>query len=206
MIAWLAKQPLVFEPGSKYEYSNSAYLTLGSAVAAADEAQDLRAVMKARIWDRLGMAETGLVTVAPGVDPAAVTKGYKGQGPDFEPSEWDTSTQGDGSVKTTLADLAKYEAALATDALIDADAAGLFRNGTFADGRPLDDGEGAGYGYGWSLFERDGASYAGHGGSWMGTATYYLRNLTTGVTVIVLANGEDADADGLAAEIEAAVE
>ena len=76
-----------------------------------------------------------------------------------------------------------------------------------ADGRPLDDGEGSssGYGYGWSLFEQNGASYATHGGSWMGTATQYRRNLTTGVTVIVLANGEDADAAGLAEEIEAAL-
>jgi hypothetical protein len=39
----------------------------------------------------------------------------------------------------------------------------------------------------------------------MGTATYYQRNLTSGVTVIVLANGEDADASGLAGEIEAAL-
>jgi hypothetical protein len=91
-------------------------------------------------------------------------------------------------VKTTLADLALYEAAIAANALVDSDQAGLFRNGVFADGRPLDDGEGSGYGYGWSLFDRNGASYATHGGSWMGTATYFQRNLTSGVTVIVLAN------------------
>jgi len=203
--AWLATQPLTFTPGTRYEYSNSAYVILGSAVAAASGAADLHAFLKERIWEPLGMNRTGLVNVAPGVDPASIAKGYKGTDANFEPSEWDTSTQGDGSVKTTLADLALYEAALATNALVDSDQAGLFQNGVFADGRPLDDGEGSGYGYGWSLFERNGASYATHGGSWMGTATYYQRNLTSGVTVIVLANGEDADASGLAGEIEAAL-
>lgn len=207
VLAWLANQDLTFAPGTRYEYSNSAYVALGSAVAAAAGTQDLRAFLKERVWDPLGMRRTGLVTVGPETDPASIAKGYKGQGPDFEASEWETSTQGDGSIKTTLADLALYEAALAANALVDAEAAGLFRNGVFADGRPLDDGEGSssGYGYGWSLFEQNGASYATHGGSWMGTATQYRRNLTTGVTVIVLANGEDADAAGLAEEIEAAL-
>ena len=40
----------------------------------------------------------------------------------------------------------------------------------------------------------------------MGTATYYQRNLTTGITVIVLANGEDADVAGLAEAIEDAAD
>lgn len=28
---------------------------------------------------------------------------------------------------------------------------------------------------------------------WRGTATLYVRNLTTGLTIVLLANGEDAD-------------
>jgi hypothetical protein len=39
----------------------------------------------------------------------------------------------------------------------------------------------------------------------MGTATYYQRNLSSGVTVIVLANNEDAGVVPLAEAIESAL-
>lgn len=81
----------------------------------------------------------------------------------------------------------------------------LFQNGTTDDGSPIRDETGEGYGWGWGLGRHNGMDYASHSGSWSGTATYYQRNLTTGVTVIVLANGEDADVVGLAEKIETVV-
>ncbi|MEY4873004.1 MAG: hypothetical protein RLZZ563_2334, partial [Pseudomonadota bacterium] len=65
-----------------------------------------------------------------------------------------------------------------------------------------EDDSGEGYGYGWSISNDGDSDYAAHTGSWMGTSTLYQRNLTTGVTVILLANGEAADLWDLAAEIE----
>jgi hypothetical protein len=40
----------------------------------------------------------------------------------------------------------------------------------------------------------------------MRTATCYQRNLTSGVSVIVLPNGQDANVTGIAAEIESALD
>lgn len=204
VVAWLATQPLDRPPGTAYDYSNSGYLTLGSVVAAADEADSLDAVLKARIFDPLGMTETA--TLPSGrADTRRMVHGYKGSGGDFEESAEGSATEGDGNVLTTLEDLARYEAALAKHTLLSAEATrALFENGRFDTGEPLADENGSGYGYGW-VIDSGRQDYASHSGSWMGTSTFYQRNLTSGVTVILLANGEDMDHGDLAGEIEAAV-
>jgi CubicO group peptidase (beta-lactamase class C family) len=203
VLEWLAQQPQDHPAGQRFDYSNSGYVTLGSLVAAADEADSLAEVLHARIWDELGMESTALVTPA---DPDRVVTGYAGRDGDFEVSYEPTVTEGDGNVFTSLRDLALYERALVDHTLLSEDATrSLFTNGTYDNGKPVKDEGGAGYAYGWSIESYDGDTYASHSGSWMGTATYYQRNLTTGVTVIVLANGEDADVAGLAEAIEDAL-
>lgn len=205
VVDWLAGMPLTGSPGLRYEYSNSAYLLLASTIAAAAGTPDLRSFLRQRVWQPLGMRSTSIATPAAGVKRQQIARGYKGEGGDFELSEEPSQVQGDGSVLTTLRDLARYEQALVEHRLLDAaHTEMLFQNGEFDNGNPIDDGEGYGYGFGWSLGEWNGSSYASHGGSWMGTATYYLRNLDSGVSVIVLANGEDLDAEALASAVEAA--
>ncbi|MEO5805495.1 serine hydrolase domain-containing protein [Devosia sp.] len=205
VIDWLVQQRLERTPGSGFGYSNSGYIVLASVVAAADHAATLKQVLENRIWEPLDMSETGLVTPAKGV---VVATGYAGTSGDFEPSSYPTVTEGDGNVLTNLTDMAKYEHALATNELLSAKAtAALFVNGKLDNGMPLKDPEsGTGYGFGWELEHAAGADYAQHTGSWMGTSTAYQRNLDSGLTVIVLANGEDMAAADLAAEIEAAID
>ena len=203
VLEWLAKQPQDHPAGKKFEYSNSGYVALGSLVSAADKARTLAEVLRARVWDRLNMDSTGLVTP---VHPDRVAAGYKGEGGNFEPSDDTTVTEGDGNVFTSLRDLARYERALARHGLLSAEAtAELFENGAYDNGRPIKDEDGNGYGFGWTLEKAGGQKYATHTGGWKGTATYYQRNLTTGVTVIVLANGEDASLVPLAEAIESAL-
>ncbi|WP_349368303.1 serine hydrolase domain-containing protein [Salinarimonas sp.] len=206
VLAWLADMPLDAEPGATFAYSNTGYLVLGAVVAAAEGVDSLDAALQARVFGPLTMISTASGAPA---DPARRAAGYAGTDGDFEPSAWDTSVEGDGSIWTSLADLARYEAALAGGALIpDGLHDALFANGRFADGGPLadEDEDGAGYGWGWSLYGDPGRAVAAHGGSWYGTATYYYRGLDTGLSVIVLANGEDLDAESLAWEIADALE
>lgn len=206
VVNWLAEQPLDHAPGTQYEYSNSGYVTLGSVVAKADGADSLNGVLHARIWDDLGMVSTNLVTLADGVDPDRMATGYAGFDGDFEISHVPSLLEGDGNVLTCLDDLARYEAALSDGALLDQAAMqSLFENGQFDDGSPIDD-DGAGYGFGWALETWGGENYATHSGSWMGTSTYYQRNLDTGLTVILLANGEDISLGELAIDVAAAAE
>jgi CubicO group peptidase (beta-lactamase class C family) len=198
VLAWLAEQDLDHDPGQQYDYSNSGYLTLGSLVAAADGADDLAAVLQTRIWDASGMADTALPDP---IDEDRRVTGYDGTDGDFEPSFEPTIAQGDGNVFSTLRDLARYEQGF-WDATYLTETTSLFTNGSFDDGTPIEDDSGEGYGYGWSISNDGDSDYAAHTGSWMGTSTLYQRNLTTGVTVILLANGEAADLWELAAEIE----
>lgn len=202
VVDWLATADRDAEPGTEFSYSNSGYLTLGTLVATAEEEPTLANVLEARIWGPLGMTETNLVL--PTDDAAAVT-GYDGTDGNFETVSDPNISEGDGNVFSTIADLAKYEAWLTENGMLP-DFMPLFRNGSLDDGTPIDDGDGAGYGFGWSLAEMDGSDYAYHSGSWTGTSTYYQRNLTTGVTVILLANGESIDLDVLALDVEAAAQ
>ena len=48
---------------------------------------------------------------------------------------------------------------------------------------------------GW-VIEGDGR--VSHSGSWMGTATYVLRDHPSGISVVVLSNDESADVAGIA--------
>ncbi len=201
VIAWLSGEPREAEPGDVFSYSNSGYVTLGSAVAAMDEADSLATVLSGRLWGPLAMTMTSLKEP---VDPNLAVTGYDGTGGDFAPSHEPTVIEGDGNVFTNLKDLAKYEAALSRGDLL-ADMSVLFTNGVMADGSPIDD-DGQGYGYGWFLEEIDGSDYAMHSGSWMGTSTYFQRNLTTGVSVILLANGESISLDALALNVELAAD
>ena len=203
VVDWLAEQPLTCAPGERYEYSNSAYLLLASAVAAAAGAKDLASFLHQRVWEPLGMRSTSIALPAPGVPRRRMSRGYRGDDGEFEVSESPGLVQGDGSVLTSLRDLSRYEAALAGQTLLGRRTSMLFRNGRFDNGEPIDDGDGNGYGFGWLLGTWQGERYASHSGSWMGTATYYQRNLDSGVSVVVLANGEDLDTEELAGKIEA---
>ena len=206
VISWLGTRPLQWSPGTKFDYSNSGYITLASCVTAADHAKSLRDVLQARIWGPLGMKSTGLVVLADGADPADRATGYKGTGGQFVESSEPSVVEGDGNVLTSLEDLALYEKALASHRLLTKEQTNtLFENAIFDNGSQLMDASGQGYGFGWFLTEEDGVHYASHSGSWMGTSTYYQRNLDTGVTVILLANGEDISLDELAGSIDEAV-
>ena len=201
VLEWAQGQPLDTPPGTAFSYSNTGYVVLAELVAAADAAPSLADVLATRVWQPLGMVSTGLVTP---IDPARAVTGYAGTGGNFVPSAFPNLAQGDGNVFTSLQDLALYEAALANNVLLDAQATDvLFSPVAQDDFPPIEKDED--YGFGWSLDGSGGDEIASHSGAWEGTSTFYHRNLTTGVTVILLANGEDIDLDELATMIEAAL-
>lgn len=201
VVDWVAEADRVRAPGRVFDYSNSGYVVLGSLVAAAEGAEDLGAVLRARVWGPLGMTGTEMV------EPTGeVVRGYAGRKGKFLLAEDRTITQGDGGVYSTVADLARYETGLVQHHSLSAEAtARLFENGTYDNGKPIDEDD-TGYGWGWMTETYEGEDYASHSGSWTGIATYYQRNLTTGITVIILANGEDADVTEIGGEVELAAQ
>ena len=203
IVSWLVGRPLVRAPGTEFEYSNSGYVVLGSLVAAAGGKESLAAVLRTKVWGPLAMTSTALSEPAEGVDANSVAKGYAGTGGDFRLSMVASILEGDGNVMSTVEDLSRYEAGIVAHTLLGGDeTAALCANGLMDDGSPLRQADGAGYGFGWNISTFNEVDYCWHSGSWFGTATAYVRNLTTGRTVIALTNGEDFDAPGLAFEID----
>jgi CubicO group peptidase (beta-lactamase class C family) len=205
VLHWLGKQPLQWAPGTRFAYSDSGYIALASLIAKVDGKSSLHDVLQARIFAPLGMKATGIVDLPDSALPSKVTRGYSGKNGVFKENTAPTITEGDGNVFSSLRDLALYEKALFQHRFLDRhDTRELFENGSFDDGTPIANGI-AGYGFGWFLERSNGSDYAFHSGNWMGTSTYYRRNLTTGLTIILLANGEDFSAAGVADAIEKAV-
>ncbi|TAN51204.1 MAG: class A beta-lactamase-related serine hydrolase [Methylococcaceae bacterium] len=90
---------------------------------------------------------------------------------------------GSGSVYSTVADMALYDAALYTDLLV--------RQTTLAEAfKPtvLNSGRTVNYGFGWGLGHSHGRRYVGHEGAWLGFISYYVRFLDERLGVIVSVN------------------
>ncbi len=75
-------------------------------------------------------------------------------------------------------------------------------SGRYDNGEVIND-EGSGYGFGCNIDATNDMIW--HTGSWMGTSTYIMRYLKTGVTIIVLSNDENAEANDIANEIDTAL-
>lgn len=182
-------RPLDFEPGSKFHYSNSAYILLGFIIerAAGMPYEDF---LHERIMAPLGMTHSSqdrsaLITLdraqgyqmradaAPGTYERGLTR------EDYRNAVYQLMEppQADAGLITTARDLYKWDQALYTDRLLPR----ALRDSIFTPG--LGD-----YGYGWFIREGpDGVTY-GHSGGLPGFACYIMRIPDTRRTIIVLGN------------------
>jgi CubicO group peptidase (beta-lactamase class C family) len=163
VVEWLGDQERVLPAGEAFSYSNSGYLLLGSLVAQAGGAGSLGDLLQEEVWGPLGMTSTTLSSAA---DEETMARGYISTDEGFVLSEEPSAVQGDGNVKTSARDLAAYEAALWGGELLE-DTEALFVNGTLADGSPIEDEDGAGYGFGWGLEDSEAGRIAEHSGHGM---------------------------------------
>jgi CubicO group peptidase (beta-lactamase class C family) len=128
-----------------------------------------------------------------------------------------SATRGDGGVYSCLEDLAKWDEALRTNALLSkAEMAPALTPARLADGSQpvwpkgeeggdnLYPGQPVAYGYGWFLDPWQGRPRTWHHGETMGFRSIVERFPADGVTVIILANRGDIDLKSLALEIAGA--
>ena len=193
----LARQRGVrFEPGAKFEYSNTGYFLLAQIAERADK-RSMREQVLARIFKPLGMTTSDVYD-----DHLRIIRGRAvGYGPN-EPSGWrfDTSQweqTGDGSVNTSVLELAKWDAHF-YDPKIGAGKALLetqLERGKLADGTVLD--------YAAGLFHgtHRGQPTVAHGGAWAGFRSELLRFPALKTSVIVLCNAASSSSSKLALEI-----
>jgi CubicO group peptidase (beta-lactamase class C family) len=215
VLALLAKETRgTFMPGTSWAYSNSGYVILG-LVAARAEGRPFGDVLRERIFAPLGMTRTL------GYEKGKNEVSDRAYGHTKEPAgfrETDQSstsaTLGDGGVYSCLLDLAKWDEALRTNALLsEAEMTPALTPVRLADGSPplwpkgeqggdnLFPGRPVAYGFGWFLDPWQGRKRAWHHGETMGFRSIVERFPADGVTVVVLANRGDIDVKSLALEI-----
>ncbi len=188
---------LDFRPGTRQQHGNTGYEVLASIVQKI-AGKSFGAVLEESLFAPAGMKDTFAW------DEERRAKVKRAFGYSQQKGAWTVDDdsplnrlQGAGSLYTTVEDLARYDKALFGRRLLnEASLAAMFRPGRLANGQPIP------YGLGWDIDheEESGRLYFGCSGAWMGFTSYYLHFPQNDLSVIVLANSSETDAEGLAFE------
>ena len=195
----------LFAPGTSWAYSNSGYVVLG-LVAARAAGKPFGDVLRERIFAPLGMTRT-LAYEQGKNDVADRAYGHTKDPPGFRETDQSSTsaTLGDGGVYSCLEDLAKWDEALRTNALLSkAEMAAALTPVRLDHGDNTSQAPQAAYGFGWFLDPWQSRKRAWHHGETMGFRSVVQRFPEEGVTVIFLANRDDLDPKSLALELAAA--
>ncbi len=185
--------PKEFEPGEKYEYSNTGYVMLGSIVEKAT-GQDFVELSRNWIFKPLGMSNSDLrsLEAKAAVDNFAAGHLKNDQGVyvnanNFKFSDytiWLGNRKGPGRVSSNLQDLLIWDQALYHNKLVSQET----MNEAFSP-QKLNDGTESMYGFGWGLdLETHPGKVVLHTGSNPGYKNIIVRNIDENKTIIILNN------------------
>jgi CubicO group peptidase (beta-lactamase class C family) len=184
IVEMVADLPLNFEPGERFQYSNSNYILLAMLIRSIS-GKSYDGFLAERVWGPLGMTATQRD------DPAEVIPNraglYNWRTNKYEniqflsPTLWNN---GDGGLISTVLDLGNWDAALYSNRILSS--ASLEQ---MWSPQKLNNDEESNYGFGWAMGKLRGHRTVGHGGGRPGTATQITRFLDDRLTVIVLMNG-----------------
>jgi CubicO group peptidase (beta-lactamase class C family) len=182
--------PLDFEPGAKWQYSNSGYLLLGILIHKVT-GEFYGDFLQERIFRPLGMSATRIISEADIVPNRA--SGYELVKGEIKNQEWVSptlNTTADGALYTNVLDLGKWDAALYTEKLIQrASLEQMWTPVTLKDGKTYP------YGFGWFLNSVNGHRLIEHDGAWQGFTMTIARYVGEKLTVIVMTNLDSEHCD-----------
>ncbi|SDS70222.1 CubicO group peptidase, beta-lactamase class C family [Formosa sp. Hel1_31_208] len=180
---------LDFQPGEKWEYSNTGYLVLATIVEKIS-GQHFRQFLKEQIFDPVGMTHTTLYKYQMDADPEMPNRVFGYQTAlnqnEFIPNDYDivNDVRGDGGIYSTLEDLYNWNMALANYTIISKD----YLDEAWASGK-TNDGEYTGYGFGWFLEYNPGEpKVVNHSGGWVGFGTFLHNEVDAKSGFILLTN------------------
>lgn len=182
MLAWAFAEPMVFSPGSHYQYSNTNYILLGLLVENVS-GQPLADYLTENILGPLGLVHTSFPAETQFPEPHA--RGYTDPvdvgGPPVDATDWTASvTWAAGAMISTLQDMRVWLPALATGTLI---GPALQRQRLQS---PPTAGLPPGVGYGMGLFTA--AGWIGHNGSLPGYQAVAVYLPSRQMTMVVMVN------------------
>ena len=176
-------QPLGFEPGSKFDYSNTGYTVL-AAIAQAVSGRPFVELVRERVFERFGLSSTGFFGNDWTHHSVATTYfNRKSQGPPsaFPGPFW--GNMGNAGVMSTAGDLHRWMLALRAGEVVGPE------NVERLFGRYVEDRPGMHYGYGWSTREStELGDEVGHGGLGLGGNSEIAFFPDHDLTAIVLSN------------------
>ncbi len=179
--------PLAFAPGAKWQYCNLGYFTLAELVARLS-GESWPDFLAARIFGPVRMEATRTTTTRDIVPNRA--DGYYWENGTLHRAPEYLALRPSGAFLSTVQDLAKWDAALYTDApLTQATREQMWT------AVPLNDGSSSAYGFGWEVQQRAGKRSIHHGGSLPGFRAHFARFPDERLSFVVLTNGDGAMPD-----------
>lgn len=198
ILANWGKRPLSFEPGSKWEYSNTGYAIAGRIIEIAS-GMPLDDFIRGRITDKLDMRSVVDTSATPweARDPQGYEVAALGPPRPARPEGkyWIWAA---GNLAMTASDLARWDIALMHDAILDS----ASRN-AMAQENLLSGGTGTNYGLG--LFVRttpEGRLRWDHGGEASGFRSQNTIFPNDDLAIVVLTNGSGGTSEKVTGEIE----
>jgi CubicO group peptidase (beta-lactamase class C family) len=194
MVGLFVKYPSDFEPGSKWNYSNTGYSMLGYIIEKVT-GKPYEKVVRERILQPLGMTHSGFdFTNLKSTDK---TKGYFDlSGPEAKPAPIVDSTiaYSAGALYTTTSDLYKWDRAIYTDKILKPES----WKQVFTPYKSK-------YGYGWGIDSLYGQPIVSHSGGIHGYSSYILRFPQEELVVIVFDNSSSGSLNPMAKSLAAIV-
>ena len=198
LLGIITAQDINFRAGTRWRFSYADYIVLGFVIKrlTGDFYGDF---LRKRIFDPLGMRG------ARGIDEMAIipnrAAGYELRDGRLRNAEWISPTANstaDGSLYFSVLDYGAWAAAMSRRDVLSASSWAMM-------GKPgeLTGGPSCGYGAGWFLDTAGAKGSWWHAGSWQGFQAFVVYFLHEDLSVIVMANGEGADAEAMARQIAA---
>jgi CubicO group peptidase (beta-lactamase class C family) len=182
------QEATLFEPGTRYQYSNDAYVLLGIMVERISGVS-FTEFIDCEIFRKLGMKtsvlhDEGVTTI----EDRAYGYSVNERNIKFNDQSKASLLRGDGGVYSNLEDMYLWDQALYTGSLVSQDAMrdALTRGS-------LTGGEETFYGYGWYLETFYGYKVMYHGGSTAGFRNFYFRVPETSLSLMLFTNRDRID-------------
>jgi len=192
------KDTLYFPPGTKFQYSNTAYVLLGLIVERTS-GMPFPKFLEERVFNPAGMNNTLLFEKG---GPAVPARAYgytpDSAAPTFKATDQSvtSATRGDGGIYSSVEDLAKWCEALQGSQLLDQPRlAEGFTSGVLSDGTKT------GYGFGWYVDTFRGARRLWHHGETSGFRNTIVRFPDLHAAIVVLSNRNGGDTGKIADQI-----
>lgn len=182
MLEGAAATPMIAEPGEEWEYSDQGYFLVGLAVERATD-RTFADLMAERLFRPLGMANTRFLDQHEIIPDRA--SGYTVIDGELRNNRrvWQFELTPHFGVMSTIDDMIEWERGLIGAEVIPAEVSEVittpYRIFFERNGHRM------AYGMGWQIHDIGQRRIVEHSGS---TGTHYLRDLTTGLSVVVLTN------------------